>query len=143
MPAKIIAVADIPRTKSGKITELAVRDVVHGREVKNKEALANARRSIRYRDLVERCQAWPRARRRATRRDPPPAASGDEAVPQEMRAEREVRADVLVDGAEEEADDQQAGADQRVHSCPCHVIQRNDAANTNAPSAGCRRSCHW
>lgn len=41
VPAKIIAVADIPRTKSGKITELAVRDVVHGREVKNKEALAN------------------------------------------------------------------------------------------------------
>ena len=41
MPARIIAVADIPRTKSGKITELAVRDVVHGRSVKNKEALAN------------------------------------------------------------------------------------------------------
>jgi acetoacetyl-CoA synthetase len=41
VPAKIIAVADIPRTKSGKITELAVRDVVHGRDVKNKEALAN------------------------------------------------------------------------------------------------------
>ncbi len=41
VPAKIIQVADIPRTKSGKITELAVRDVVHGRLVKNKEALAN------------------------------------------------------------------------------------------------------
>jgi acetoacetyl-CoA synthetase len=41
VPAKIIAVADIPRTKSGKITELAVREVVHGRPVKNKEALAN------------------------------------------------------------------------------------------------------
>ena len=41
VPAKIIAVADIPRTKSGKIVELAVRDVVHGRAVKNKEALAN------------------------------------------------------------------------------------------------------
>ena len=41
VPARIIAVADIPRTKSGKITELAVRDVVHGRSVKNKEALAN------------------------------------------------------------------------------------------------------
>jgi acetoacetyl-CoA synthetase len=41
VPAKIVAVADIPRTKSGKITELAVRDVVHGRPVKNKEALAN------------------------------------------------------------------------------------------------------
>ncbi|OCI96716.1 acetoacetate-CoA ligase [Rhizobium sp. AC27/96] len=41
VPAKIIAVADIPRTKSGKIVELAVRDVVHSRQVKNKEALAN------------------------------------------------------------------------------------------------------
>jgi acetoacetyl-CoA synthetase len=37
----VIAVADIPRTKSGKITELAVRDTVEGRPVKNKEALAN------------------------------------------------------------------------------------------------------
>jgi acetoacetyl-CoA synthetase len=41
VPAKIVQVADIPRTKSGKITELAVREVVHGREVKNKDALAN------------------------------------------------------------------------------------------------------
>jgi len=41
VPAKVIAVADIPRTKSGKIVELAVRDLVHGRTVKNKEALAN------------------------------------------------------------------------------------------------------
>ncbi len=41
VPAKIIAVNDIPRTKSGKITELAVRDIVHGRAVKNREALAN------------------------------------------------------------------------------------------------------
>jgi acetoacetyl-CoA synthetase len=41
MPAKIVAVPDIPRTRSGKITELAVRDVVHGRPVKNQEALAN------------------------------------------------------------------------------------------------------
>ena len=41
VPAKVIAVADIPRTKSGKITELAVRDTVEGRPVKNKEALAN------------------------------------------------------------------------------------------------------
>ena len=41
VPGVVVAVDDIPRTKSGKITELAVRDVVHGREVKNKEALAN------------------------------------------------------------------------------------------------------
>lgn len=41
VPAKILEVTDIPRTKSGKIVELAVRDVVHGRHIKNKEALAN------------------------------------------------------------------------------------------------------
>jgi acetoacetyl-CoA synthetase len=41
VPAKVVQVKDIPRTKSGKITELAVRDVVHGRSVKNVEALAN------------------------------------------------------------------------------------------------------
>ncbi|MGL4812064.1 MAG: AMP-binding enzyme, partial [Beijerinckiaceae bacterium] len=53
VPAKIIAVQDIPRTKSGKITELAVRDIVHGREVKNKEALANPEALDLYRDLPE------------------------------------------------------------------------------------------
>ncbi len=41
VPAKVVQVTDIPRTKSGKIVELAVREVVHGRPVKNKEALAN------------------------------------------------------------------------------------------------------
>ncbi|OIQ94521.1 acetyl-coenzyme A synthetase [mine drainage metagenome] len=41
VPARILAVADIPRTRSGKIVELAVRDVVHGRPVRNQEALAN------------------------------------------------------------------------------------------------------
>lgn len=41
VPAIVVAVDDIPRTKSGKITELAVRDIVHGRKVKNMEALAN------------------------------------------------------------------------------------------------------
>jgi len=41
VPGKILQVKDIPRTKSGKITELAVRDLVHGKQVKNKEALAN------------------------------------------------------------------------------------------------------
>ena len=53
VPAKIIAVADIPRTKSGKITELAVRDVVHGRVVKNKEALANPEALDLYKDIAE------------------------------------------------------------------------------------------
>jgi acetoacetyl-CoA synthetase len=41
VPAKVVQVTDIPRTKSGKIVELAVREAVHGREVKNLEALAN------------------------------------------------------------------------------------------------------
>jgi acetoacetyl-CoA synthetase len=41
VPARIVQVPDIPRTKTGKIVELAVRDVVHGRPVKNQEALAN------------------------------------------------------------------------------------------------------
>jgi acetoacetyl-CoA synthetase len=41
VPARILEVADLPRTKSGKITELAVREIIHGRGVKNKEALAN------------------------------------------------------------------------------------------------------
>ena len=53
VPARIVAVADIPRTKSGKITELAVRDVVHGREVKNKEALANPEALDLFKDLAE------------------------------------------------------------------------------------------
>jgi acetoacetyl-CoA synthetase len=41
VPAKIIAVADLPRTRSNKLAELAVADVIHGRDVRNKEALAN------------------------------------------------------------------------------------------------------
>jgi acetoacetyl-CoA synthetase len=53
VPAKIIQVIDIPRTRSGKITELAVRDVVHGREVKNQEALANPEALDLYSGLSE------------------------------------------------------------------------------------------
>jgi acetoacetyl-CoA synthetase len=53
VPAKVIQVADIPRTKSGKITELAVRDVVSGRAVKNTEALANPEALALYKDLAE------------------------------------------------------------------------------------------
>ncbi len=53
VPAKVIQVTDIPRTKSGKITELAVRDVVHGRTVKNSEALANPESLDLYRDLPD------------------------------------------------------------------------------------------
>ena len=53
VPARIVAVTDIPRTKSGKITELAVRDVVHGRAVKNKEALANPEALDLFKDRPE------------------------------------------------------------------------------------------
>jgi acetoacetyl-CoA synthetase len=53
VPAKIIAVTDIPRTKSGKITELAVRDTVHGKPVKNKEALANPEALDLFADIAE------------------------------------------------------------------------------------------
>jgi acetoacetyl-CoA synthetase len=53
VPARIVQVPDIPRTKSGKITEIAVRDIVHGREVKNKEALANPEALDYYQALSE------------------------------------------------------------------------------------------
>ena len=56
VPARIVSVPEIPRTKSGKIVELAVRDVVHGREIKNREALANpeALEYFRNREELER-----------------------------------------------------------------------------------------
>jgi acetoacetyl-CoA synthetase len=53
VPAKIVRVADIPRTISGKIVELAVRNVVHGEAVKNTDALANPEALALYRDLPE------------------------------------------------------------------------------------------
>ncbi len=53
VPAKVLQVADIPRTKNAKISELAVRDVVHGRAVKNKEALDNPEALELFKDLAE------------------------------------------------------------------------------------------
>jgi len=53
VPARVVQVADIPRTRSGKIVELAVRDVIHGRPVKNVEALANPEALEQYRDRPE------------------------------------------------------------------------------------------
>ena len=53
VPAKIVQIADIPRTKSGKIVELAVRNVVHGNPVKNLEALANPEALEQFRDRPE------------------------------------------------------------------------------------------
>jgi len=52
-PAKIVAVTDIPRTISGKVVELAVREVVHGRPVKNTDALANPEALEQFRDRPE------------------------------------------------------------------------------------------
>ena len=53
VPARIVQVDDIPRTKSGKIVELAVREVVHGRPVKNLEALANPDALALFKHLPE------------------------------------------------------------------------------------------
>jgi acetoacetyl-CoA synthetase len=53
VPARVVQVSDIPRTKSGKIVELAVRNVVHGEPVKNVEALANPEALEQFRDRDE------------------------------------------------------------------------------------------
>ncbi len=53
VPRKILQVADIPRTISGKITELAVRDVIHGRRVANRDAMANPEALELFRELEE------------------------------------------------------------------------------------------
>ena len=53
VPAKIIQIAEIPRTLSGKIVELAVRDVIHGRPVRNQDALANPEALALYEDLED------------------------------------------------------------------------------------------
>jgi acetoacetyl-CoA synthetase len=53
VPARILQVADIPRTISGKVVELAVRNVIHGRRVANIDALANPEALEHYRDRPE------------------------------------------------------------------------------------------
>ena len=53
MPAKIIVVPEIPRTRSGKIVELAVRSAVHGEAVKNTASLANPEALEYFRDVPE------------------------------------------------------------------------------------------
>ena len=53
VPAKIIQVADIPRTISGKIVELAVQNIIHNRPVQNLDALANPEALDYFRDLPE------------------------------------------------------------------------------------------
>jgi acetoacetyl-CoA synthetase len=53
VPARIVQVTDVPRTRSGKIVELAVRDVVHGRDIANREALANPEALDQFRSRPE------------------------------------------------------------------------------------------
>ena len=53
VPAKVLQVQNIPRTKSGKIVELAVRQTVHGETVKNAEALANPEALAEYKNRIE------------------------------------------------------------------------------------------
>ena len=53
VPAKIIAVNDIPRTKNSKIVELAVKNIIEGNEIKNKEALANIEILEEYKNIKE------------------------------------------------------------------------------------------
>ena len=53
VPSKIIVVDDIPRTKNGKIVELAVKNTIERNEIKNKEALANPRVLEQYKNLME------------------------------------------------------------------------------------------
>ena len=53
VPSKIISVKDIPRTKNGKIVELAVKNIIDGSEIKNKEALANPEVLEQYKNIKE------------------------------------------------------------------------------------------
>ena len=53
VPAKVVQVADIPRTRSGKIVELAVRNVIHGQDVSNREALSNPEALEHFRNLPD------------------------------------------------------------------------------------------
>ena len=53
VPAKVIQAPDLPRTLNGKLAELAVRHTIHGREVKNRDALANPETLDFFRDLPE------------------------------------------------------------------------------------------
>ena len=66
VPAAILAVNDIPRTRSGKIVELAVRDVIHGREVANLDALANPEALDEFRNRPELASPPPKATPRSS-----------------------------------------------------------------------------
>ena len=53
VPSKIFQVEDFPRTRSGKISELAVKDIIHGKEIKNTEALINPEILNNFRDFKD------------------------------------------------------------------------------------------
>ena len=53
VPSKVISISDIPRTKNGKIVELAVKNIIEGNEIKNKEALANPEVLKEYTNIKE------------------------------------------------------------------------------------------
>ena len=53
VPAKIIAVNDIPRTKNGKIVEVAVKNIIDGNKINNIEALSNPSALNEYKNLIE------------------------------------------------------------------------------------------
>jgi len=53
VPAKVISVSDIPRTKNGKIVELAVKNTIEGNKIKNIQALANPEILKKYKNLKE------------------------------------------------------------------------------------------
>jgi acetoacetyl-CoA synthetase len=53
VPARIVAVADLPRTRNGKLAESAVRDMIHGRSPSNRHALANPKTLELFRDVQD------------------------------------------------------------------------------------------
>ena len=53
MPSKIIRVSEIPKTKNGKLVELAVKQTIEGEEIKNLEALANPDSLIQFKNIKE------------------------------------------------------------------------------------------
>ena len=53
VPAKVISISDIPRTKNGKIVELAVKNTIEGNKIKNMQALANPEALIEFKNLKE------------------------------------------------------------------------------------------
>ena len=53
VPKKVIQVSDLPRTRSGKLVEIAVRDIIHGKEVKNMEAIANPEALLQFKNMKE------------------------------------------------------------------------------------------